>query len=154
MLLAFNLVQLPAAWVASKHPIAVSSLLSIIFMINTMVLSFLLDLRLLDQSGDYQRDRVRDGIILGLFIAGVIVILQLGIIALGVVFEMLLPDFSFAVRAIFTALFAVLGFAMGYLIPSTAQAHIEASRIIVSSAEKEGYFIEWPTQRPLAPPPP
>jgi hypothetical protein len=147
--LAFRMIHVPPALLAAKHPLAASSLFSLIFMANTIALSILLDLRLQDTSCDYQRARFRDGVVLALVMGTTMTSLQLGVVALAAVFHLPVPAFPLEMRAAFTGLFAALGFAMGYLVPSTAQAHIEAIKIILSSAEKEGNFVRSATDARL-----
>ena len=151
--LAYRMIELPSVWLAAKYPILASSLFSLLFMISTIALSILLDLRLRDQSCDYQRGRLLDGVAVAIVMGAVIILLQLGIVALGAVLQVPLPDFPLKTRAVFTGLFSVLGFAMGYLVPSTAQAHIEAIKIILTSAENKGYVVGWATRdgQPIAP---
>jgi hypothetical protein len=110
------------------------------------------ELRRRDQSCDYQRGRLLDGVAVAIVMGAVIILLQLGIVALGAVLQVPLPDFPLKTRAVFTGLFSVLGFAMGYLVPSTAQAHIEAIKIILTSADNKGYVVGWATRngQPIA----
>jgi hypothetical protein len=137
MYLALRMIDVPPAWVAATHPLAASSLFSLIFMVNTFALSILLDLRLRDTSCDYQRARFRDGVIHALVIGTATISLQLGIVALAIILDIPFPHSPWETRVTFTGLFAALGFAMGYLVPSTAQAHIDAIKIILASADKE-----------------
>jgi len=54
-----------------------------------------------------------------------------------------MPYISWLQYALIVALFAVLGFVMGYLVPSTAEAYIEANKLIRKSSALNGNRLEW-----------
>jgi hypothetical protein len=77
---------------------------------------------------------MRDGAVLAAVMAGVIVFM---VAVLSILSPMLDKEFEFRPGAIafFTALYAGLGFAMGF-IPSTVEAHIGATRLFLDAAAR------------------
>jgi hypothetical protein len=65
-----------------------------------------------------------------------VIALQLGIASIAWAFGEAAPPFPLGLRTTFTGLFAALGFAMGYLIPSTTEAHFKAVKIILDGDTK------------------
>jgi hypothetical protein len=145
--LTYRMSGLPSGWAASSHPLAASSLFSLIFLINTVILSILLDVRLRNTSLDYYHARFRDGMTLAIVNMSVVVILLVGLIGLTAFYGMSLPNIPRGIYVLSILLFGVLGFVMGYLIPSTAEAHIEANKLTLRAAEKEGMLLGWATQQ-------
>jgi ABC-type Na+ efflux pump permease subunit len=54
-----------------------------------------------------------------------------------------MPYISWLVYGGIVALFGLLGFVMGYLVPSTAEAYIEANKLIRKSSALNGNRLEW-----------
>jgi hypothetical protein len=129
----FALVDLPPAFVARLHPFLASIWFSIMFPCITVILSILLDFRLRNPLSDFQRGRARDGVILALAMGATVIVLQLGIVLIAEAFGESSPSFPLGIRATFTGLFAILGFVVGYVIPSTTEAHFKAVKIILAA---------------------
>ena len=136
-------------WPAHDYPFETSSLFALIFLINTVVLSILLDMRLRNESLDYDKDRFRDGATVAVVMMSLMSIFIAGFY--GLVHHFGLPppplhwyDPVFAESIFF---FGVLGFVMGYVVPSTAQAYLEANKSALQWTEKQGMSIGWATQR-------
>jgi hypothetical protein len=136
--IVLNLVTVPESYTAKENPLAASLLYSTLFLVTTVVLSILLDLRLRDDSDEYRRGRIRDGVVLMLATGGTMVFVQLGDMVLAWQFRVATPELKWYVRPAFTVLFAGFGFVVGYLIPSYAEAHIGASKVLLSEAGKSG----------------
>jgi hypothetical protein len=151
--LTYSTIKLAPGWPAHAHPFATSSLFAAVFLVNTLVLSILLDVRLRGASLDYNKGRLLDGITLAVVMMSLMVIFVVGFLALLGWFKMLPPPIEWYVYAISIAGFGVLGFVMGYLVPSTAHAYLEANKIALQWTEKQGMSIGWATQRnrPRAP---
>jgi ABC-type Na+ efflux pump permease subunit len=62
-----------------------------------------------------------------------------------------MPDISWSVYGLIVALFGVLGFVMGYLVPSTAEAYIESNKLIRKSSALDGNLLGWaaPASQPM-----
>jgi hypothetical protein len=143
----YRSVGLAPGWPAAHHPLAMSSLLSIIFLINTVVLSILLDIRLRNTSLEFLHARLRDGMTLAVVMASVMITIIISFFGVTAFIGVPMPALGWQVYALSISLFAMLGFVMGYLIPSTAEAHIEASKFVLRSAEKEGRLLGFAAQQ-------
>jgi ABC-type Na+ efflux pump permease subunit len=53
------------------------------------------------------------------------------------------PPIPWSVYIFIVVLFGVLGFVMGYLIPSTAEAYIESNKLIRKSSALDGNLLSW-----------
>lgn len=143
--LTYATIGLAPGWPASSHPLAVSALFSVIFLVNTLVLSILLDVRLRNVSRDFSEGRFRDGATHAVVMMSTMFILLVTFGGLTRMYGMDLP-IGFGVYAFVVLLFAVLGFIMGYLIPWTAEAYIEAQKFVRRSTEKGGSLLGWATE--------
>lgn len=132
------LVKMPEGLVSHQHPVLVSMIFSTVFLLVTLLISIRLDVRLKGRLDEYRRGKVRDGLITGLAISALIIVLLISLIALAEYFEIRRLSFPAYLYAVSVVSFGVLGFAIGYLVPSTAEAHLDANRIILSSVEKQG----------------
>jgi MFS family permease len=139
---AFAIVDLPPAFIARRHPLAASAWFSLMFPVTTVVLSILLDLRLKNPLSDFQRGQIRDGIVLAVASGVMVMALQFGLFLIAAVYGLSAPPFPLGLRAAFTGLFAALGFVMGYVIPSTTEAHFKAVKIILA-ADLKGKPPAW-----------
>jgi len=117
---------------AAKQPLLANSLFALVFLFTTLAISLLLDLRLRSQSYDYRRARVRDGLVLAAVMAGVVLFMMGMLFVLSPQFK---AEFELPIKfvALFSVIYAGLGFAMGF-IPSTIEAHIEATKLILDAA--------------------
>jgi hypothetical protein len=70
-------VEIPPAFFAAKHPLIASILFSIIFFVITVSVSIAVDYRLRDNLRDYNKNRVRDGIVMALLFSVTLGITQL-----------------------------------------------------------------------------
>jgi hypothetical protein len=149
----YSTIDLAPGWPAASHPLATSSLFALIFLVNTVVLSILLDVRLRSASVDYDKARLRDGLTVAVVMASLMAVFVVGFFALLAWYGMPKPPIGPQVYALSIFLFGVLGFVMGYLVPSTAQAYLEANKLTLQWTEKQGMSIGWATQRshPAAP---
>jgi len=133
MYIAVRSMHLKEKLLAADYPLLASFLLSLPFLLTTVAISMLLDLRLRNESYDYRRARVRDGLVLAAVMGGVIVFIA------GML-HVLSPELVHAEFPVpwgpltgFIVLYACLGFAMGF-IPSTVEAHIEATKLFLDAA--------------------
>ena len=138
-------VGLAPGWPASSHPIAVSLLISFLFLVNTVILSILLDVRLRNTMLDFYDGRLRDGLTYAAVMMSTMFILLIAFNGLTAMYGMDVPV-GWEPYALVVFLFGVLGFVMGHLIPSTAEAYIEAKKLVRRSAEKDGNLLGWATQ--------
>ncbi len=138
-------VGLAPGWPASSHPIAVSLLISFLFLVNTVVLSILLDVRLRNVALDFYDGRFRDGLTHAIVMTCTMFVLLIAFDRLTAIYGMRVPV-GWQPYALVVFLFGVLGFVMGHLIPSTAEAYIEAKKLVRRSAEKDGNLLGWATQ--------
>jgi hypothetical protein len=145
--LTYSTLDLGPGWPAHSHPLATSSLFAGVFLVNTVVLSILLDVRLRSASLDYGTGRLLDGITLAVVMTSLMVIFVFGFLALLDWFKMSSPDLKWYVYALSIFGFGILGFVMGYLVPSTAQAYLEANKRARQWTEKHGMSIGWATGR-------
>jgi hypothetical protein len=146
--MTLRVIELPQAWIAKTYPFVGSSLFATVFFITTVTMSVLLDSRLRDPSTDYQRGRFRDGAAFGIVLVAAFIVLQIAMIAVGGGLHLTIPVFPWYLRILFTGLFGLLGFVIGYLVPSTAEAHIEATKTLLSSVATAGNLPGWSTQVP------
>jgi hypothetical protein len=133
-------------WPASSHPVSVSALFSLMFLVNTLVLSILLDVRLRNVQLDYSDGRLRDGATHAVVMMATMLSLLVAFTTLSRVYGIPSLPIELWIYAAIILLFGVLGFTMGYLVPSTAEAYTEAQRFIRRSAEKDGNLLGWATQ--------
>jgi hypothetical protein len=145
--LTYSTIDLSDRWPAHSHPFATSTLFSLIFLINTVVLSILLDIRLRNASVDYHDDRFRDGMTLAVVMTSLMFILIVGFLQILAVYGMKLPPVPWEIYALSVLSCTALGFVMGYLVPSTAEAYIDANRLTLQWTEQEGLSIGWATQQ-------
>ncbi|MHC2620258.1 ABC-type multidrug transport system fused ATPase/permease subunit [Bradyrhizobium huanghuaihaiense] len=141
--ITYSAIPIAPGWLASGHPLAASSLVSLVFLVNTLVLSILLDVRLRAGGLDYHEARLKDGAAHAVVMASVMVCVLIGFTLVSRYFGLNMPYISWLVYAGIVALFGVLGFVMGYLVPSTAEAYIEANKLIRKSSALDGNRLEW-----------
>jgi hypothetical protein len=147
LFLTYSTIELAPGWPAASHPLVTSLLFSVVFLVNTVVLSILLDVRLRNAWLDYDKARLRDGITLAVVMMSLMVVFMVGFLALLALYHMPKPPIGLHVYVLSILLFGVLGFVMGYLVPSTAQAYLEANKLTLRWAQKQGMAIGWATQR-------
>jgi hypothetical protein len=138
-------VGLASGWLPSSHPIVVGSLISLVLLVNTVALSVLLDVRLRNASLDFHGARLRDGTMHAIVMMSTMFILVIAFQGLSAKYAMALP-ISWTHYAFVVFLSGVLGFVMGYLVPSTAEAYIDAEKFIRRLAERDGYLLDWAAQ--------
>jgi hypothetical protein len=138
-------VGLASGWLPSSHPIVVGSLISLVLLVNTVALSVLLDVRLRNASLDFHDGRLRDGTMHAIVMMSTMFILVIAFQGLSAMYAMALP-ISWTHYAFVVLLSGVLGFVMGYLVPSTAEAYIDAEKFIRRLAERDGYLLDWAAQ--------
>jgi xanthosine utilization system XapX-like protein len=143
----YSTIDLAPGWPAASHPFATSTLFSVVFLVNTVILSILLDVRLRSASLAYYNGRLLDGITLAVVMMSLMVIFVVGFLALLAWFQMPSPPVEWYLYAFSIFCFGVLGFVMGYLVPSTAQVYLEANKFTLQWTEKPGMSIGWATQR-------
>jgi hypothetical protein len=143
LFITYSTIPMAPGWLAKSHPLAASSLFSLIFLVNTLVLSILLDVRLRADGLDYHEARLRDGATHAVVMASVMLCLLIGFTLVTRRFGLDMPDISWSLYAFIVALFGVLGFVMGYLVPSTAEAYIEANKLIRKSSALDGHLLDW-----------
>jgi hypothetical protein len=145
--LTYSTIDLAPGWPAAGHPLATSTLFAVVFLINTVVLSILLDVRLRSASLEYYNGRLLDGITLAVVMISLMVFFVVGFLTLLTWFGMQLPPLEWYDYVLSIFCFGVLGFVMGYLVPSTAQVYLEANKSALQWTEKQGLSIDWATQR-------
>lgn len=141
--LTYRTIEMSPGWLAQSHPLAASSLFSIIFLFNTLVLSILLDVRLRADALDYHEARLRDGFTHAVVMTTVMLVILIGFNLLTITFGMKMPDISWSVYGLILVLFGALGFVMGYLMPSTAEAYIEANKLIRRTPGLDDNLLGW-----------
>lgn len=126
------LFKLPDNFISRTNPLAASLLFSTIFVYFTIGLSILLDRRIQTGALDYQRGRVSDG----LRFAGPMILLMVAMFAAIQVIAAWsgnTPPFTVIENIQASAIYLSIIFLIGYFVPSTAHAHLEATKIILSS---------------------
>ena len=136
----FKTVFLGADLVAKHEPLAVSLSLALIFPVTTCGISILLDRRLREPSLDFWRNRTSDGIALGLALATTLTVF-LAFYYWRENANHLGHPWIWA-QLVFIAFYGLLGFAMGYLLPSAMESHIQAEQFIIESLEQSGKFLD------------
>ncbi|OKO79096.1 hypothetical protein AC630_18005 [Bradyrhizobium sp. AS23.2] len=154
LFMTYITIPIAEGWLAKSHPFAASSLFSLIFLVNTVVLSILLDVRLRADGLDYHEARLRDGGTHAVVMASVMLCLLIGFTLVTVHFGLDAPPISWSVYTFIVVLFGVLGFVMGYLVPSTAEAYIESNKLIRKSSALDGNLLGWaaPASQPIVKP--
>jgi hypothetical protein len=143
LFITYSTIPIAEGWLAKSHPFAVSSLVSLIFLVNTLVLSILLDVRLRADGLDYHEARLKDGATHAVVMSCVMLGLLVGFTLVTRAYGLDMPDISWWVYAFVVFLFGTLGFVMGYLVPSTAEAYIEANKLIRRSSALDGNLLGW-----------
>jgi biopolymer transport protein ExbB/TolQ len=141
--ITYSTIPIAEGWLARSHPFAASSLFALIFLVNTVVLSILLDVRLRADGLDYHEARLRDGAAHAVVMACVMFCLLIGFTSVTRAYGLEMPDIPWLVHGLIVALFGVLGFVMGYLVPSTAEAYIESNKLIRKSSALDGNLLGW-----------
>jgi hypothetical protein len=139
---ACKMLPIPDVFVAAHAPLLASAVYSTIFFAATCGVSVLLDRRLRDLSLDFSQHCLRDGVTLGLVLAGAVSLFLLAYAGLEVWYE--IPSthwWPITAQIPFVGFHAVLGFAIGYFLPSAAEAHLNSKKIILESAEKDGKLV-------------
>ena len=114
-------------------PILLPTLLnSMSFLLMTVGMSLLIDLRLQSGSFDFEQRRVRDGMVICLLMLASTVTFQVVMFGVGprlhLVDTSAVPVPPALIRALFLTLSASLGFLMGYFVPAAAAAYLLAPR--------------------------
>jgi biopolymer transport protein ExbB/TolQ len=141
--ITYSTIPIAEGWLAKSHPFAASSLFALIFLVNTVVLSILLDVRLRADGLYYHEARLRDGAAHAVVMACVMFCLLIGFTSVTRAYGLEMPDIPWLVHGLIVALFGVLGFVMGYLVPSTAEAYIESNKLIRKSSALDGNLLGW-----------
>jgi hypothetical protein len=128
ILLIFRLI------VPIPFPVVLPTLVSAMpFLLMSVGLSFLIDLRLQSRSLDFQHGRVREGLIMAVIMAAGTATFQLLIFyvfpAFGWINTGPVPHF-FPARALFFLLSAVLGFVLGHYVPAATAAFLQSARVL------------------------
>lgn len=154
LFITYSTIPIAEGWLAKSHPFAASSLFSLIFLVNTLVLSILLDVRLRADRLDYHEARLWDGATHAVVMASVMLSLLVGFILVTSGYGLEIPAIPLRVYSLIVALFGVLGFVMGYLVPSTAEAYIESNKVIRKSSALDGNLLGWaaPASQPVVKP--
>ncbi|MFB6459742.1 hypothetical protein [Bradyrhizobium tunisiense] len=141
--ITYSTIPIAEGWLAKSHPLAASSLFSLIFLVNTVVLSILLDVRLRADRLDYHEARLRDGATHAVVMASVMFSLLVSFVLVTRAFGLEMPAIPLQWYAGIVASFGVLGAVIGYLVPSTAEAYIEANKLIRKSSALDGNLLGW-----------
>lgn len=136
-------IELAPGWLAHSHPLSAAALFALIFPINTLVLSILLDIRLRGGILDYHEARLRDGATHAIVMMCVMFSLLVGFAVMTTSYGLTMPDISLSLYALIIGLTTVLGLVMGYLVPSTAAVYIEANKLVRKSGRLEGVLLGW-----------
>jgi hypothetical protein len=147
LFVTYNTIHLAPGWPAASHPFATSTMFAVVFLVNTVVLSILLDVRLRSATLEYYNGRLLDGITLAVVMISLMVVFVVGFLGLLALFRTPAPAIPPYVYATSIFSFGFLGFVMGYLVPSTAQVYLEAGKFTRQWTEKPGMSIDWATQR-------
>ncbi len=127
----FEIFLLPSDYPARTNPFSSSLLAATICIYFTIGQSILIDRRLQSGSLDYHKGRLHDA----LWFAGPMIVL---VIALQLVFYLIpeingrAPPFAVSELVLMTFAYLLVVFLIGFFVPSTAQAHLEATKIILS----------------------
>lgn len=150
----YSIIPIAPGWLAKDHAFAASSLFSLIFLVNTLVLSILLDVRLRADGLDYHEARLRDGATHAVVVASTMFCLLIGFTLVTAHYGLDAPPVTWSIYTFVVVLFAVLGFVMGYLVPSTAEAYIESNKLIRKSSALDGNLLGWaaPASQPIVKP--
>jgi hypothetical protein len=142
---AYSTIGLSRGWPASSHPFTTAALFSVVFLVNTLVLSILLDVRLRNKLVDFYHARLRDGMTLGIVLSWSMFVFLVVLLKMSTRWGINMPDI-WPVYAACVLCFGGLGFVVGYLVPSTAEAYIDSNRLNLQWTEQEGMSIGWATQ--------
>jgi hypothetical protein len=126
-----RLFSLPDGFMAKSHPLVASMLFSFIFVYFTVGLSILVDRRLQSGSVNYEQGRVRDGLSFAGPMIALIVVMQAAIILFRY-FTGGSHPFTAGQIVLTSGIYIFVIFLIGYFVPSTAHAHLEATKIILS----------------------
>jgi hypothetical protein len=141
--LTYSTINIPPGWLANRHPLAAAWLFALIFLINTLVLSMLLDIRLRAETIAYREQRLRDGVAHAVVMMSLMVSMLVGFVLLTERFGLTPPNLSWSLYFLVIVLFGVLGFVMGFLVPSTAEAYLEANKLIHETAGLNENRLGW-----------
>jgi hypothetical protein len=123
-------------------PVVFPTLLSSVsFLLTTVGVSILVDLRLLSRSLDFKQGRMRDGAVMALLTFTGTVTFQLVFFYVAPRLGWL-PQFQptpfIPVRLSYLVLSATLGFIVGYFVPATAAAYLQKARVWAHQLELSG----------------
>lgn len=139
--ITFKTITIGPKLVAHDWPLAASFLFATIFPVTTWGISALLDRRLRQPSLDFWRNRRSDGIALAVALGATLIVI-LGIYyGLESLLEIPHPWRPEA-QLFFVCFYALLGFAIGYLLPSAIESQIQAEQFIIESLAKSGKSID------------
>jgi hypothetical protein len=124
------LVTLDSGTQLIHHPILINVASAMFFLVVTVMISLLIDLRIRSRSFNFSRGRLFDAIALGAAMVATTIFFQ--IVGLWLIGDFWPP---LTRRLIFISLFGSLGLLMGYLIPGTAAAHLNAKELYRGKVE-------------------
>lgn len=120
----------------AEHPVPFILMNSLSFLLMTVVVSVLIDIRMRTYSYDYRSNRWRDAFILALALLVAAVLFQ----------AVIYPYMPIALRAawlsqIYLALTFLLGLVLGFFVPSVAAAYLQAGEIIAEQVPSDADFL-------------
>ena len=124
----FDIFLLPSNYPARTDPLSTSLLVATICLYFTIGQSILIDRRLRSGALDYNKGRLSDA----LWFTGPMIAL---VAALQVAFYVVphhAPPFSVMALTVMSIAYLAIVFLMGFFVPSTSHAHLEATKIILS----------------------
>jgi hypothetical protein len=127
----FPIFQLPKEFPARINPLGSSLLAATICVYFTIGQSILIDRRLQAASLHYQEGRLRDGLYFAGPMTMLVVVLQAGFYFISKINGLDYP-FGVSEMALMSIIYLFIVFLIGYFVPSTAHAHLEATKIILS----------------------
>jgi hypothetical protein len=130
------LIKPIAGYPMAERPVLFILINSLAFVLMTICMSMLIDIRLRAHAFDYQSNRWRDAFALGLTLLGAAVLSQ-------AVFLPYMPSDLRAgwVPTIYLGLTFTIGFVIGFFVPSVAAAYLQTDEIIAKQVPTEADFL-------------
>ncbi|MBO4224731.1 hypothetical protein [Bradyrhizobium neotropicale] len=120
----------------AEHPVPFILMSSLSFLFMTVFVSLLLDIRMRTYSYDYRGNRWRDAFILALALLGAAVLFQ------AVIYPYMPPVLrSGWLPQIYLGLTFLLGFVLGFFVPSVTAAYLQADEIIAGQVPSDADFL-------------
>ncbi|MCK1445449.1 hypothetical protein IVB43_23985 [Bradyrhizobium sp. 48] len=120
----------------AEHPVPFILMSSLSFLLMTVFVSVLIDLRMRTYSYDYRSNRWRDAFILALALLGAAVLFQ------AVIYPYMPPILRAAwLPQIYLGLTFLLGLVLGFFVPSVAAAYLQAGEIIAEQVPSDADFL-------------